>query len=355
MVEPVCGGGRRTAGGPGLARPVLARVSGLRIGIVTRVRSDRAFYRPAEPTPGKRGRPSRYGERFALKDEHTWGKPDEVWEFQDERYGTVRLKRWKGLSDKRAPDLTCDLIRAETHLEREKPPAAVWFAWLPPVQPPAEITITARIIWTAYVRRWPIDPAAGAPEPGNDASTALSASFLTDWNARSASQTARKIARLAERQAQNAQRTTQRGQEGRFCGASRLKFDGEGLVPTLTLPSGRNGLSKLELERKRRRQTVPSVLRTPPQNPVELGEDGWGSEGVTVHEWGAHGAGSYPDAPVSAVVCIPTTKEAAAGGGRRAWRCILQVGGFFIPERIVNFLQPRLSFTFFYGFQGRFR
>jgi hypothetical protein len=136
----------------------LARVSGLRVGVVTRIRSDRVFYRPAEPTPGKRGRPSKYGERFALKDEHTWGEPDEVLEFQDERYGKVRLKRWKGLCDKRAPHLTCDLIRAETHLERERPPAAVWFAWLPPVQPPAAITITARIIWTAYVKRWPIEP-----------------------------------------------------------------------------------------------------------------------------------------------------------------------------------------------------
>ncbi len=48
------------------------------------------------------------------------------------------LQRCKRLSDKRAPPLTCDLIRAEMHLEREKPLAAVWFAWLPPVQPPAD-------------------------------------------------------------------------------------------------------------------------------------------------------------------------------------------------------------------------
>jgi len=136
----------------------LSRVSGLRVGIVTRLRSDRVFYRPAEPTPGKRGRPSKYGERFAFKDEQTWGTPDEVQEFQDEHYGKVRLKRWNGLRDKRAPSLTCDLVRAETHLEKEKPPQAVWFAWLSPLQPPTAITITAQTIWFAYVNRWPIEP-----------------------------------------------------------------------------------------------------------------------------------------------------------------------------------------------------
>ncbi len=45
----------------------LSRVSGLRVGIVTRLRSDRVFYRPAKPRPGKRGRPSRYGERFVQR------------------------------------------------------------------------------------------------------------------------------------------------------------------------------------------------------------------------------------------------------------------------------------------------
>jgi hypothetical protein len=116
------------------------------------------FCQSAEPAAVKRGHPSKYGERFARTDEHTWGEPDEVLEFHDERYGKVRLKRWKGLSDKRAPDVTYALIRAETHREKEQPPVAVWFAWLPPVHPPAAISITARIIWTAYVQRWPGEP-----------------------------------------------------------------------------------------------------------------------------------------------------------------------------------------------------
>jgi hypothetical protein len=136
----------------------VSRVSGVRGGMVARLRSDRVFYRPAEPTPGKRGLPSTYGERFAFKDEQTWGTPDEVQEFQDKHYGKVRPKRWNGLRDKRAPSLTCDLVRAATHREQEKPPHAVWFAWLSPLQPPTAIAITAQTIWFAYVNRWPMEP-----------------------------------------------------------------------------------------------------------------------------------------------------------------------------------------------------
>lgn len=136
----------------------LSRVSGLRAGVVVRLRSDRVLYRPVQPTPGKRGRPPRYGERFAFKDKKTWGEPDEVQEFEDERYGKVRLQRWNDLRDKRAPGLSFDILRAQVHLERDKPPPAVWFVWLPPVNPPAHIVITAQLIWTAYVNRWPIEP-----------------------------------------------------------------------------------------------------------------------------------------------------------------------------------------------------
>jgi hypothetical protein len=204
---------------------------------------------------------------------HIWGyfvQCDYTLLRMTDHYGKVRLKRWNGLRDKRAPGLTCDLVRAETHLEKEKPPQAVWFAWLSPLQPPPEIAITAQTIWLAYVNRWPIepgvrfrketldwtlprfqsaetgdtwtwlvalahwmlflappvvqdrplpwhDPAAGAPESGCD--------FLADWNASPASQTARKIARLAQRQAQNAQRAAPSGQKGRFCHPNRLKFN----------------------------------------------------------------------------------------------------------------------------------
>jgi len=48
----------------------LSRVSGVRGGMVPRLRADRVLYRPAEPTPGKRGRPSTDGERFVQRRTH---------------------------------------------------------------------------------------------------------------------------------------------------------------------------------------------------------------------------------------------------------------------------------------------
>lgn len=47
---------------------------------LTRVRSNRVFYRPYVPpaeAPAPRGHPCWYGERFALREEDTWGPPDE--------------------------------------------------------------------------------------------------------------------------------------------------------------------------------------------------------------------------------------------------------------------------------------
>jgi hypothetical protein len=49
-------------------------------------------------------------------------------------------------------------VRAETHREQEKPPHAVGFAWLSPLQPPTAIAITAQTIWFVYVNRWPMEP-----------------------------------------------------------------------------------------------------------------------------------------------------------------------------------------------------
>jgi len=128
------------------------------VGILVRLRSDREFHRTVEPLSGKRGRPSKYGQRFACKDEQTRGAPDEGQEFEDERSGKVCLERWQSLQDKRTPNLTFDVLRAQAHLEKEKPPPAVWFAWLPPFNPPDQIALTAQTIWTAYVSRWPIEP-----------------------------------------------------------------------------------------------------------------------------------------------------------------------------------------------------
>jgi hypothetical protein len=70
---------------------------------VVRVRGNRVFYRPFPPVEGKRpvGAPRRYGERFALKDPSTWGKPDAVEETtlttRKGRTYRVHLEGWHNL------------------------------------------------------------------------------------------------------------------------------------------------------------------------------------------------------------------------------------------------------------------
>jgi hypothetical protein len=137
----------------------LERVNGLRLGIVARLRRDRVLYcsTPPESAP-RRGRPRKHGQPFAFQGPSTWGEPDEVIEFEDEHYGKVRLQRWNHLHERRAPALVYDVVRACVHLEREKPPEAIWFAWMPPSQLPAGIGVTAQTIWNAYANRWPIKP-----------------------------------------------------------------------------------------------------------------------------------------------------------------------------------------------------
>ena len=97
------------------------------------------FVSPATPVhdPHQKGRPRVHGARFAFKEADTWGEPDEVIELEDPRWGQVRLQRWKDLHEKKGVDVPYDVVRASVHLEREKPPAALWLAWLAPKTIPA--------------------------------------------------------------------------------------------------------------------------------------------------------------------------------------------------------------------------
>jgi len=123
----------------------LRSVKGLRCGILARLRCDRVLYAlPPPPAPHKRGRHKMHGKRFAFKEPETWGTPTEVVELEDEHWGKVRLEHWQQLHEKKGADVPYDVIRACVHLEREKPPATLWLAWLAPGQFPAGMTVNAR-------------------------------------------------------------------------------------------------------------------------------------------------------------------------------------------------------------------
>jgi hypothetical protein len=136
----------------------LRQVKGLRSGTITRLRADRVLFGPPPPpTPHKKGRHRVHGERFAFKEPQTWGAPAEVIELEDEHWGQVRLERWGGLHEKKGVDVPYHVVRACVHLEREKPPQALWLAWLPPVQIPMGMAVSVEVLWRAYIARWPVE------------------------------------------------------------------------------------------------------------------------------------------------------------------------------------------------------
>jgi len=120
--------------------------------VVARLRCDRVLYGPPPPYAGL-GRPRVHGQRFAFKDPTTWPEPEEGACFEDERYGQVRLLRWQGYHAQQAADVPFEVIRAETHLERERPPKPLWLGGVN-----AE-DFTAQDLWLAYDYRWSIEPA----------------------------------------------------------------------------------------------------------------------------------------------------------------------------------------------------
>jgi len=136
----------------------LRAVKGLRSGIVARLRSDRVLYHAPPPPSGKRGRPKVHGERFAFKEPDTWGEPTEAIELEDEHFGKVWLERWQDFHEKKGSDVPYDVVRASIHLERDKPPPALWLAWLAPPSISMKVSVNAETIWRAYIARWPVEP-----------------------------------------------------------------------------------------------------------------------------------------------------------------------------------------------------
>jgi hypothetical protein len=120
--------------------------------IVARLRCDRVLYGPPPPYAG-RGRPRVHGARFDFKDPTTWSEPDEALCFDDEHHGQVHLSRWSGYHAKQGATVPFEIIRAETHLERDRPPKPIWLGCVN-----AE-TYTVQPLWCAFDCRWTIEPA----------------------------------------------------------------------------------------------------------------------------------------------------------------------------------------------------
>lgn len=120
--------------------------------LLVRLRRDRVLYGPPGPYRG-RGRRPKHGKRFAFKEPQSWDAPDEAVEFEDERWGQVRLRRWIDLHDKRDADTVLSAICAEVHREREKPPEPLWLGYKP-----GQSDYPLRQVWSWFDLRWSIEP-----------------------------------------------------------------------------------------------------------------------------------------------------------------------------------------------------
>ena len=124
-------------------------LQGLGCAALARMRCDRVLYGQPGPYAG-RGRPAVHGPRFAFKEPDTW---PELIEFEHPRWGQVRLRRWPKLHAKQDADTLFDVILAEVHLERDKPPKPLWLGYLA-----GHTAYPVQEVWSWFDYRWPIEP-----------------------------------------------------------------------------------------------------------------------------------------------------------------------------------------------------
>ena len=123
----------------------LGAVKHLGCGLLVRLRSNRVLCRRPGPYSG-RGRRRVHGQRFAFRDPETWGAPAQRLRFDHARFGRVELELWEELHGRRAAATEFSVVRCQIHLDRPKPPKAMWLAWLGPRWPVDEL-------WRYYQRR----------------------------------------------------------------------------------------------------------------------------------------------------------------------------------------------------------
>jgi hypothetical protein len=126
------------------------RCSGLGIGVLGRLKSNRCFYRMAPLPTGKKGAPRKDGARLQPKDAATHGEPDDTWKGTDENDRRVEVSWWKHMHVKQARWLQLTVLRVVRPHARnsERDPRVSWFVWIG--DPQADLAQIAR----GYVLRF---------------------------------------------------------------------------------------------------------------------------------------------------------------------------------------------------------
>jgi hypothetical protein len=126
------------------------RCSGLGVGVLGRLKSNRCFYRAAPPPTGKKGAPRKDGAKLQPKDETTHSQPDGMWSGTDEQDRPVEVTWWKRMHVKAARWLEVTVLRVvRPHAtNKERDPRVSWFVWIG--DPEADLALIAR----GYVLRF---------------------------------------------------------------------------------------------------------------------------------------------------------------------------------------------------------
>jgi hypothetical protein len=137
-----------------------SEMRGVNIFATVRMRNNRVLYQLPQSPPidreEKRGRPPKYGPAFRFADPKTWPEPNEVLEFEDSKFGRVRLEMWSALRFWVKDEIVdISVVRSQIRLETDKPPAPHWYGVH---NGTAEETTLARV-FESITHRWPIEPA----------------------------------------------------------------------------------------------------------------------------------------------------------------------------------------------------
>lgn len=119
---------------------------------IVRLRPNLALWGPPAPYAGK-GRPSKHGAKFKLKDSATWPVADETMSVHDPELGQVHLSLWRHWHLKKAADHPFIVLRLERPRARgtRRDPKDLWVSWIGEPPPPLSEW------WRTYLRRFAID------------------------------------------------------------------------------------------------------------------------------------------------------------------------------------------------------
>jgi hypothetical protein len=108
------------------------RCSGLGMGVLGRLKSNRCFYRVAPAPTGKKGAPRKDGAKLQPKDVTTHGEPDGSETVLDSKGRPVEVTWWKRMHVKAARWLEVTVLRVvRPHAtDKERDPRISWFMWM---------------------------------------------------------------------------------------------------------------------------------------------------------------------------------------------------------------------------------